>query len=395
MCLREIIDDMKLYSIQIRVSEDILVKLDAIVRQTGQSRSGVIRLLIDSEAEDSRLIPSIPVEKREKMEEAYEKVQGQYGEAVKIPLPGGRVLLFYICPFRSICVAMLLDPDNKPVDYEELRGTAPIVDHIIDVLTSGDYDWHTPNFRELCWRLDVDPDEKRPKFTAEAEAVAADLHKHFHKLDHMNPRRHFILDLVELLRTDLTPEIGMYDSVKKALQNMSEKEKIALYDQALALVDVKRLRSSKPLGTVIPFLPSWAGRGYNASIYLWSTEDPDEDGWPKKLYRHVTGVARLPVGELSITQQTVLRRLKQQGVTFLTEEEADRYMEGEGAYWRWYHSVPAPSEEKLRHPVLDSALAWVIKHVRKTPMPNDSPPAYKPATPLHDAWLARQNDTVH
>ncbi|MCB5412191.1 hypothetical protein [Pseudogemmobacter faecipullorum] len=92
-------------------------------------------------------------------------------------------------------------------------------------------------------------------------------------------------------------------------------------------MDLTRMGSTEPVWITITFLPSWEGRGYTASIAICGKTECEADGWRKDGYQHVRGVALLP-GRLDWAIETVVKRLKMQGVTFLyhqTDLQPQRY----------------------------------------------------------------------
>lgn len=126
----------------------------------------------------------------------------------------------------------------------------------------------------------------------------------------------------------------------------------------------------------VEFLPRPYGVGFKATISGWCGCHDPVDGWVQAY--DLKGVARLPsTDEFSSPAwlRTVLSRLQENGVIFLTTKEADDYLENEAPCWRaqymrkamsakrilWaFRKPPAPIGEKAR--ALGEAIAAVRNH---------------------------------
>lgn len=184
-----------------------------------------------------------------------------------------------------------------------------------------------------------------------------------------------ICDLITLLRTDQAPEFYSYVKSKQILDHWSFKTSKSVFEDAFCRIDLDRISSSQPVLSSIDFLPSWAGRGYSASIYLWHRADCEQDGWCPTGYGHVSGVALSP-SRSDIAIDTVVRRLKEQGVIFLTDSEAREYLDQEGAYWAYQQkSWRCPHGFQPRSPSASELFVWPVK---------------RPATPFYRLHLEQQ-----
>jgi len=117
--------------------------------------------------------------------------------------------------------------------------------------------------------------------------------------------------------------------------------------------------------TSIEFLPSSEGPGYRASI-ISGGYGAAKNGWSAEQYGHLSGVARIPTA-VDGWEKVVVESLKANGVVFLSDTEVERYLSGEGRYWRWQSGI-----SKVNH---GEALIWSIS---------------KPATPTSDRAKQRR-----
>ncbi len=135
----------------------------------------------------------------------------------------------------------------------------------------------------------------------------------------------------------------------------------------------QQILDTKPRGTSsIEFLPSLFGSGYSGSIGSQYTADEDDEGWATKGFRGCGGVAIKPSKPFASNElwgKIVLKRLENDnGVIFLTEEEADQYIKAEGKYWLWqWGGIRIPFWQKI---------LWTIR---------------KPPTPINDTAVFRYN----
>lgn len=165
--------------------------------------------------------------------------------------------------------------------------------------------------------------------------------------------------MIDLLRSDKRPEILTLERVKR---NWVDYEDDPLLPEILVVLtrvetdEESLLISSEPLHTTVQFLPSKYGAGYLGTFSGWFP-NCENDGWPRGLAMH--GVA-LPSQFDNIWTRTVVRRLSQQGVQFLSDEEADNYLRDKGDYWAWYHGRIADA------PSLWKAVQWRTMKLKET-----------------------------
>lgn len=85
----------------------------------------------------------------------------------------------------------------------------------------------------------------------------------------------------------------------------------------------------------VEFLPSPYGLGFKATISGWWGHHDPIDGWVNAY--DLKGVAQLPSADDFSSPawlRTVLKRLRENGVIFLTATQAADYLEAEAPYWR-------------------------------------------------------------
>lgn len=300
------------------------------------------------------------------------------GQKAEIKANNGKVYHVKVIPFRSQTNLLILDPEteNGFFDQSKAHGASALLDKVLAV-TGGNYDWDTPAYRQVCSELELDPDAGRPTFKEADKALVTELEQHIdwqgRGNDYMRLNQ-LIFDLTDLLRTDQFSEFHTYVSTKQTLENWTFSLPKAPFKDAFDRVDRNRINSSKPVFTSIDFLPSWGGHGCNASIYLWGGSSCESDGWDPQLYGHVDGVALTPA-HLDMAMETVVRRLKEQSVFFLSTNEAQDYLNHEGAYWAFHHgSSRCPAGFQPRTPSVSEKLRWRIK---------------RPETPFYDQYLKR------
>lgn len=95
---------------------------------------------------------------------------------------------------------------------------------------------------------------------------------------------------------------------------------------------------TQAVGFDIVFLPSYADAGYPATIFHWSGEPCEPDGWNPGLFGHLRGVALCPE-EATHATGTIVAHLEAQGVRVLVDIRARDYMDGEGADWAYQYPV--------------------------------------------------------
>ncbi|MEO9971812.1 MAG: hypothetical protein ABJG15_18600 [Hyphomonadaceae bacterium] len=302
-------------------------------------------------------------------------VEGRYGPAAQVQTEDGKTYHVQVLPYRSRTTLQILDPsvENGLFDQSKARGGSFQIDRVFEVMDAA-FDWDTPAYRQVCQELGLDPDTNRPTYKEPDKSLVDDLDQRIKWGGDGDDMRlnELIFDLLDLLRTDQDPEFYAYVKSKQTLENWSFKVSKSVFEDAFSRVDLQRIRSSKPVFTAIDFLPSWEGRGYSASISLWSIADCEQDGWWPQGYGHVRGVALEPTRR-DLASETVVQRLKDQGVVFLSDSEAHDYLDQEGAYWAFQHgSWQCPNGLQPRSPSASEQLLWRVT---------------RPATPLYEQRL--------
>lgn len=349
----------------VKMSPDLRDAFQGYARRHGRSASELVRHLIEDEMRNARMIGML----KPKL------VEGRYGPAAQVQTEGGKTYHVQVIPFRSQTTLQIFDPtvENGLFNLSEARGGSDQLDRVFEVMDAA-YDWDTPAYRQVCQELGLDPDTNRPMYKEHDKSLVADLEQRIKWGGggddmHLNE---LIFDLLDLLRTDQAPEFYAYVKSKQTLDHWSFKVSKSVFEDAFSRVDLHRISSSKPVFTAIDFLPSWEGRGYSASISLWSIADCEQDGWWPQGYGHVSGVALEPTRR-DLAIETVVRRLKGQGVVFLSDSEARDYLDQEGAYWAFQQgSWQCPKGLQPRSPSASEQLSWRVK---------------RPATPLYEQRL--------
>ena len=243
----------------VKMSPDLRDAFQGYARRHGRSASELVRLLIDDEMRNSRMINMLKPE----------LVESRYGLAAPVETDDGKVYHAQVIPYRSRTHLHLFDPEKKNghFNYDEARGRSPMLDRIFEIIYD-DYDWDTPAYRQICEELGLDPDVHRPAYKKQDAELVAQLEPLFEwRADQKTMRLNELLfDLLDLLRTDQAPEFYAYINSKQILENWSFKTSKSMFEDAFSRVDLHRISSSKPVHTMIDFLPSWEGTGYSASI---------------------------------------------------------------------------------------------------------------------------------
>lgn len=253
-------------------------------------------------------------------------------------------------PFRStpVLVTFLISGNDQTGDRgKTFREQFPIIDRIHKFT---DYHWKTPEYLEICKILGIDAHYHEPIFHQDYSKMGWDLLEwdisntdkknniEFHTV------RNFVFDMLDLLRVDehrgniAPPELARELKRERELLDTFAVPHVDRILHACEQPECLGIRNANSIvATGIQFLPSSYGYGYLASIYGWyGNHEPD--GWIKGQYDRVKGVAVLPSAEeleANPWTATVVRRLRENGVLFLTKEQAAVYEMGEGEYWRW------------------------------------------------------------
>lgn len=319
-----------------------------------------------------------------------------------------------VIPWRCtpVFVPYALTPDTSP---REVADIDPVLGEIWKLRH---YDWETAKYRELCIRLDIDPDEGRPRFIDRFENLGEKLvtwvsdrfgrsderwehepsdelgregRNHLHRIDAVNA----VCDFIDLLRIDTHPTPALLDKVRREfrdlprgmlhpyediLRQMASSEDLLDYGRLLARRGqhpATEYEGGPPSSSVcIEFLPSRYGLGCSSSIYSSSSPDGDEDGWQGSAYESSRGVALEPPPE-ELAQSSwltiVVRRLKEQGVLFMTREQAQTYLDTEAPYWvygpgGYFGHCCLPKGLTIREPSWGERQWWRLK---RPPLPVD------------------------
>tara|TARA_R110001583_G_scaffold177643_2_gene333279 strand:- start:9648 stop:10748 length:1101 start_codon:yes stop_codon:yes gene_type:complete len=360
---------MKSVRVPLQLDPDELEKLDEICLAINASRNQAIRMMIRREAIEPRLVTTSD-------RAGYRHVIGKYGNAVELDVPDGRKLHFYVYPYRSNCCVLLLDPETHgSVPREKLAGKSVLIDRILDLQWS-EYDWDTPEFIEVCRLVGLDPQDRRPRYVPQFEWIATGLVNRQKKFPSTSSHHELILDLLDVLRTDIEADLDILDQARNRFETLSDKEKADIYIEALDAGESRKLKSRTISKTVITFLPSWSLIVGLTSVALWESpaDHCDEDGWCAEDNKDLEGVAVVPAGKLSRVQEIVVDRLKRQGVFMISQNEIYDYLQGEGAYWYWRNGTKGFLPFNVDKPSATDIIKWHFK---------------KPETPFYDGWKRR------
>ena len=302
-------------------------------------------------------------------------VESKYCRAVALEDGTGKT--YHLCHVSHLTCAYLLiyDPDRDfaVVPSAELKDASPLFGRIDAVVQTGGFLWDVPAYRSLCVDLGFDPDRGRPIYKAEDVDVVLRLRDAL-KWTQGGGRKTSLLayDLLELLRTNERPEFQAFERCREAFRDWSTRRPKRLFREAFERIDLDRIGSSTSVGVGITFLPSWEGTGFTSTISLWAP-GCESDGWSRR-YSNLRGVAVRP-GKRDLMIDVAVRRLTEQGVVFLSPNEARAYMDGEGAYWSARQGFAiCPRELEPRMPTLAEKLGWRFR---------------RPETPLFDRYVGR------
>jgi len=152
-------------------------------------------------------------------------------------------------------------------------------------------------------------------------------------------------------------------------------------------LDAGVVRPREMPATGLTFLPSRHGSGYTATISgYWGQHEPD--GWVPEGYGDLRGIAIEPDRDALAGQawlRAVVRRLRGQGVLFLSMAKARAYLAGnEAAYWTW-RAGGTPLSMFVRRAAPWQRLLWRV-------LPRDRELAARRGAEPHDR--ANRPDTV-
>lgn len=307
-------------------------------------------------------------------------VKGEHGPAVALEDGAGKIYHVYHVSYRTHAFFLVYDPDWKfgLVSAADLKNASPLFVRIGEVSRIKGFLWDEPAYRSLCVDLGFDPDRGRPVYEPEdADIVlrlreaAKDARSEGMRLDEIT------FGLLELLRTNERPQFRTYERCQEILGHWTFRQPKTLFEEAFERIDVSRIGSSTSIFREITFLPSWEGTGFTSTIELWGWEC-EHDGW-SQLYRDLRGVALRPVDGDLMTNVAV-QRLADQGVIFLSPDEARAYMDGEGAYWSGRQGFAIyPEELAPRQLTSREKFTWRFQ---------------RPETPLFDDFRSRSGSNA-
>lgn len=239
-------------------------------------------------------------------------------------------------------------------ELRELDKVHPVLVRLDDLVT---YHWGSPGFLDLCETLGFDPDAARPRFRAQFDGLAQDLLRWSCTVklgadtSSSSPKgqsREAAWKLLAMMRADTYPGPGALDELRRCwngvdrslLPRLDELDALVNSDDLLdtAGLDAGVIRPRTPPATSLAFLPSRHGSGCTVTITgYWGQHEPD--GWIAADYADLRGIAIEPDRDMLWQHawlRAVVRRLRAQGVLFLTLAEARAYMaSNEAAYWLW------------------------------------------------------------
>lgn len=344
-------------SFNVRISDSLLTAFRTHAHDRGMEYTSAIRSLMELELERGILghanYPSVLVRNGSVSILEFETRDGKRG--------------IRVIPYRASPVLVVLDcSDDKQGPAPAPRGLHPHIDRILDL--KANFDWDSPDYRAVCLSFGLDPDHGRPIFRPEhlslGTRLLARVNLEISFLDMAEiGRRTFLYDVIDLLRSDIQPEIITLGRVQRDIVDYEDEPMLA--DMRAAINEVAEgrsgvLTSSEMVATAIRFLPSEEGTGYHGSFYGWYG-DCGQDGWPNTNYSDVRGVALYPEHETS-WNRTVVKKLREQGVHFLTQAQAVEYMQHEGARWCWIYGYGANSHGiKPRSPKWWEKMLWWVE----------------------------------
>lgn|GEM_PF-7103791 len=219
--------------------------------------------------------------------------------------------------------------------------------------------WFSPAYRALCGKLGFDPDWERPKYRDDRLAdllICAAQHAVWPvqiARTHVWVQEMLIvaLDAIRVgeKRTDSHkvrearrygrylfhdgPQPNRWREEPPAEELREQLKECQLLDAIRMAADlVLGLDTSFPLADgfcTFDFLPSEHGTGCQPSLYGWA----GDTSWTES-YGDLAGIAIRPeIDPDDLIRQAAQIHLEKQGVRFLNPEEAQAYLDGDGAYW--------------------------------------------------------------
>lgn len=285
-----------------------------------------------------------------------------------------------VYPYRHSAFLLVIDLTVKAGEFSRLDlayGIAPDLDAVLNL---SPYSWDTPEYQELCERLGLNPDHRRPKYRLAykelADRIVAEIGKDCNADWDTLGRKNFWYDFLDLIRADQRPDTSLFERVKR---DAIDFEDAPFADEIAVVLDEMedaKLPQTPQTFAVVHFLPSAFGTGFNSSLISREGEGCEPDGWHTKLYQGLGGIA-LDFETNTQWLKTVRRRLVEQGVILVPRRMAEVYMQTEGTYWLWanggftmFHQI------EVRDPTSWEEFIWRCR---------------KPNTPLSDAAVVSFN----
>jgi len=249
--------------------------------------------------------------------------------------------------------------------------------------------WGTPGFLDLCEVMGLDPQAARPRFRARFKDLAEELLrwrctvKLGADASWESPggkTKQAVSMALEMMRADIHPGPGHLDRLRgcwdgmdrSLLPHVEELDRLVNSDELLDTdgLDAGVVRPREVPVTGLTFLPSRHGSGCTATVSgYWGQHEPD--GWVAEEYGDLRGIAIEPDREALAEhawRRAVVRRLRGQGVLFLSMAEARAYLAGnEAAYWTW-RAGGTPLSVFVRRSAPWQHLLW---RVRPPALPRD------------------------
>lgn len=265
-------------------------------------------------------------------------------------------------PWRSTPVLCTFKISGRDIDQNLFLEQFPLLRQVHDFIG---YHWRTPEYIRLCQTLGIDPLYHAPEFHIDYDELGWSLldwdvewfERGLRQGEAYYAVRNFVFDILDLLRVDehRSKSVAPPEALRelKSLECHLKHYAVPHIEQVYDLLENPGKLSLRGMnsmvGATITFLPSPFGTGYCASISGWYG-DHAPDGWIKDYYDGLHGIAVMPSDTKMESQpwlKTVVEHLRTQGVIFLRPDQVTRYMEGEGAYWKWRngwtHDTPVTS----------------------------------------------------
>ena len=265
---------------------------------------------------------------------------------------------------RKVVGVKLLAPMHNPTfvrqaltdrtELQELDRVHPVLMRLSDLVS---YHWGSPGFLDLCEVMGFDPQTVRPRFRARFDGLAQELLRWSCTVKHgtdaswespQSKTRQAVAWVLEMMRADAYPGPGRLDDLRQCwegtdrtlLPRFGELDRLVNSDELLDTtgLDDGVIQPRTPPSTSLILLPSRHGPGCEATITGYFGQH-EPDGWMAADCANLRGIATEPDRNALWKHawlRAAVRRLREQGVLFLTPVEARAYMaSNEAAYWAW------------------------------------------------------------